>query len=146
MDLHTLPFTFVQPSEGETVFLGTLTATVKIPSTATYGAVALVEHTLAAGFLGAPPHRHQREDEISYVLEGELTVQLDDQIEAVSAGRYILKPRGIMHTFWNAVCQRSGTSAMTINHLTNWSFVCCARWCYTCPRTHARPTCRQRFA
>ena len=37
MDLHTLPFTFVQPSEGETVFLGSLTATVKIPSTATDG-------------------------------------------------------------------------------------------------------------
>ena len=102
MNMHTLPFTFVQPSEGETVFLGPLTATVKIPSTATYGAVALVEHTLAAGFLGAPPHRHQREDEISYVLEGELTVQIGDQIQVVSAGTSILKPRGIMHTFWNA--------------------------------------------
>src|SRR5262245_24558524 len=102
MDRHILPLTFVQPSEGETVSLGTLTTTVKVPSTATYGAVALVEHTLAPGFLGAPPHCHQREDEISYVLEGELTVQIGDQIEVVSAGTYILKPRGIMHTFWNA--------------------------------------------
>ena len=74
MDLHTPPFRFVQPSEGETIVLGALTTMVIIPSTATHGAVALVEHTLAPGYLGAPPHRHEREDEISYILEGQLTV------------------------------------------------------------------------
>lgn len=36
-------------------------------------AAALVEHTLAPGLIGAPPHRHAHEDEISHVLEGTLT-------------------------------------------------------------------------
>src|SRR5262245_56463021 len=102
MNMHTLPFTFVQPSEGETVFFGPLTATVKIPSTATDWAAAPRKHTLAAGLPCARPHRHQREDELSDVLEGELTVQIGDQIRVASAGTSILKPRGIMHTCWNA--------------------------------------------
>jgi mannose-6-phosphate isomerase-like protein (cupin superfamily) len=102
VELHSLPFTLVQPSESETIFLGALTTTIIVPSTATHGAVAFVEHTLAPGYLGAPPHRHQCEDEISYVLEGQLTVQIGDQIQVVSAGTQIVKPRGIMHTFWNA--------------------------------------------
>jgi len=101
MDASPWPLTLVQPHADTLVTLGGLTATVKIPSTATAGAVALVEHTLGPGFLGAPPHRHQREDEISYVLEGELTIQIGDQIQVVPAGAHILKPREIMHTFWN---------------------------------------------
>ncbi|HJZ49023.1 MAG TPA: cupin domain-containing protein [Roseiflexaceae bacterium] len=102
MEQPTLPLTVVEPDAGTIVTMGGLTTTVKVPSTATAGVVAIVEHTLAPGFLGAPPHLHQREDEISYVLDGDLTVQVGEQVQVVSAGAYIVKPRGIMHTVWNA--------------------------------------------
>jgi uncharacterized cupin superfamily protein len=52
--------------------------------------------------LGAPLHRHSREDELSCILEGELTAQLGDRIVIAPAGTYIPKPRGEFHTFWNA--------------------------------------------
>ena len=43
-----------------------------------------------------------REDEISYVLEGELTVQQGDRRDTAGVGGTIVKPRGVFHTFWNA--------------------------------------------
>lgn len=64
--------------------------------------LAVVEHTLPPGGLAAPPHRHSREDEFSYVLEGELTVWEEGRVVAVPAGQWIVKPRNRLHTFWNA--------------------------------------------
>lgn len=68
----------------------------------TGGSYAVVEHTLGAGMLGAPPHRHEREDECSYVLEGTLTVWRAGSVTAIGSGGVVSKPRGEWHTFWNA--------------------------------------------
>ena len=69
---------------------------------ATCGAYVLIEHTLAPGLLGAPPHRHSLEDELSYVLEGTLTVWRDGVVTEAGPGAVVRKPRGEWHTFWNA--------------------------------------------
>jgi quercetin dioxygenase-like cupin family protein len=63
---------------------------------------ALIEHTLAPGLLGAPPHRHANEDEVSYVLEGGLTVWRAGAVTIARPGAVVTKPRGEWHTFWNA--------------------------------------------
>lgn len=63
---------------------------------------ALVEHELAPGLLGAPPHRHAREDECSYVLAGMLTVWREGVVTQVEPGGVVAKPRGEWHAFWNA--------------------------------------------
>jgi uncharacterized cupin superfamily protein len=68
----------------------------------THGAFAIVEHTLAPGSLAAPLHRHAREDELSYVMEGVLGAELGKQVVTATAGTYVHKPRGQWHTFWNA--------------------------------------------
>ena len=68
----------------------------------TGGAYALVEHTLAPGVIGAPPHRHAREDELSYVLSGTLTVWRAGAVTTAPPGTAVAKPRGEWHTFWNA--------------------------------------------
>jgi hypothetical protein len=47
-------------------------------------------------------HRHSREDEISCVTAGELTIQIGDEVHTAGVGSVVLKPRGIFHTFWNA--------------------------------------------
>ena len=65
-------------------------------------AYALIEHTLEPGLLGAPPHRHSNEDEVSCVLEGELTVWRAGTVTVVRPGSIVTKPRGEWHTFWNA--------------------------------------------
>lgn len=89
------------PEEGQFVRLGGLGVKFKLSGEDTGGSFAVVEHPVEPGVL-VPPHRHTREDEISYVLEGEVGVRVGDQEFRVTPGCYIVKPRGIFHTFWNA--------------------------------------------
>ena len=63
--------------------------------------VAVVEHTLAPGKLAAPLHRHTNEDEISYIIEGQMGVQEGGNTFIVETGESAVKSRGIWHTFWN---------------------------------------------
>jgi mannose-6-phosphate isomerase-like protein (cupin superfamily) len=46
--------------------------------------------------------RRYREDELSYVLSGEIGVRIGDRDYVAGPGSYVFKPRGIPHTFWNA--------------------------------------------
>ena len=92
----------VTPSEKYDVSLGDLGARLDISRTENEANVAIVEHTLPAHTLAAPLHRHSREDEISHVLEGEMTVLADDELRSVPAGESVVKGRGVWHTFWNA--------------------------------------------
>ncbi|MEX0743764.1 MAG: cupin domain-containing protein [Actinomycetota bacterium] len=66
------------------------------------GGFALVEHTVAPHVLAGPLHRHTREDEYSYVLEGRLGALLGEEEVFAEAGDLVFKPRGQWHTFWNA--------------------------------------------
>jgi mannose-6-phosphate isomerase-like protein (cupin superfamily) len=66
------------------------------------GGFSLVEHPMGPRVLGAPLHRHSREDEYSYVLEGRVGALLGDDVVFGEPGDLIFKPRGQWHTFWNA--------------------------------------------
>jgi quercetin dioxygenase-like cupin family protein len=79
-----------------------LGTTYKVLSESVGGSAAIVEHTLDAKCLGAPMHKHTRENEISYVLEGELSVIQNGEVQIAGPGQYIVKPKEIFHTFWNA--------------------------------------------
>jgi mannose-6-phosphate isomerase-like protein (cupin superfamily) len=92
----------VSPDDGELIRIGGFGTRYAVPSPATRGAAAVVEHTLEPGLLGAPMHRHAREDEISCVLAGELTIRIGAEVVTASVGDVVLKPRGVFHTFWNA--------------------------------------------
>ena len=48
---------------------------------------------------GPPLHVHEREDEAFYVLEGGLSVRMNDEEFEASAGSFVFLPRGIPHTF-----------------------------------------------
>lgn len=96
----------VRPSDGHYVVFWGLGTTYKVLSDVLGGSLGVVEHTLEPGWLGAPPHKHAREDETSYVLEGTLTVEQEGEVATAGPGEYILKPRGIFHTFWNAGTER----------------------------------------
>ena len=92
----------VTPPQKYDVTLGQLGARLDIARTENEANVAIVEHTLPPHTLAAPLHRHSREDELSYVLEGEMTVLADDELTTVPAEQSVVKGRGVWHTFWNA--------------------------------------------
>jgi mannose-6-phosphate isomerase-like protein (cupin superfamily) len=63
---------------------------------------SLVEHPMSARALAAPIHKHTREDEYSYVLQGSVGALLGDEVVIGKPGDLIFKPRNQWHTFWNA--------------------------------------------
>ena len=85
------------PGEGEAVDFGGLGARFM----AVGEGFSLVEHVIAPRTLAAPLHVHEHEDEYSYVLEGEVGVQVAGEVRYARAGDLVAKPRGIWHAFWN---------------------------------------------
>lgn len=90
------------PRDGESVHLMALGVRFMIDGATTSGAFSLVEHPLPARALGSPLHTHTREDEYTYVVEGQVGVQLGDEVLVAEPGALVVKPRGIAHAFWNA--------------------------------------------
>ena len=78
-----------------------------IDSRETGGRFALVQHLFAPRALAAPMHRHSREDEYTYVLEGRIGAVLGGEEFIAGPGDLIFKPRGQWHTFWNAGDERA---------------------------------------
>ncbi|MFE5535987.1 cupin domain-containing protein [Streptomyces sp. NPDC056519] len=95
------PLTIVRPGEGSEGFLGSIGVAFKLWGEDTGGAVSVVEHPFPVGAL-VPPHLHTREDEYSIVTEGEIGFRSGDRETVLGAGGYITKPRGEVHTMWNA--------------------------------------------
>jgi quercetin dioxygenase-like cupin family protein len=71
--------------------------------------VSVIENTVPTGFPGPPLHHHDF-DETFYVLEGELTVQLEEEIFTRTRGELAFALRNVPHTFANL----SGASARTL--------------------------------
>ena len=55
---------------GRTALIGPLTARTMLPTEVAGGRLSIVEHYLDPKELGAPLHRHAREDEYTVVVEG----------------------------------------------------------------------------
>jgi mannose-6-phosphate isomerase-like protein (cupin superfamily) len=92
----------VGPTDGKTGTLAAIGVRFMIDTDDTGARFSLVEHPMPPRALAAPLHRHSREDEYSFVLEGRMGAQLGEEIVYASAGDLVFKPRGQWHTFWNA--------------------------------------------
>jgi mannose-6-phosphate isomerase-like protein (cupin superfamily) len=92
----------VGPQDGKAGFLGSIGVRFMIDGDETDGGFSLVEHPMSPRALAAPLHRHLREDEYSYVLEGRMGALLGDEVLEAGPGDLVFKPRNQWHTFWNA--------------------------------------------
>ena len=89
------------PQDGKAGFLGSIGVRFMIDGEEAGGRFSLVEHPMSPRALAAPLHRHTREDEFSYVLEGRVGALLGDEVVVGDPGDLIFKPRNQWHTFWN---------------------------------------------
>jgi len=93
--------TVMEPGAGRVGDLGSIGVQFKLWGGDTNGEVSVVEHPFPVGAL-VPPHLHTREDEYSIVTQGEIGFRSGSRQVVLAAGGYITKPRGEMHTMWNA--------------------------------------------
>ena len=93
----------VGPTDGKSVDLGSIGARMMIwTEDVPEGSFSLVEHPMPPHRLAAPLHKHSREDEYSYVLEGRMGADLGGEVVYGDPGDLVFKPQGQWHTFWNA--------------------------------------------
>ena len=92
----------VGPRDGKAGFLGSIGVRLMIEGPEAGDRFSLVEHPMSPRALAAPLHRHTREDEYSYVLEGRLGALLGEEVVVAGPGDLVFKPRNQWHTFWNA--------------------------------------------
>lgn len=100
--MQTTPPQVLGSADGKVGFLGSIGVRFMVDGDATGGGFSLVEHPMSARALAAPLHRHLREDEYSYVIEGRMGALLGDDVLKAGPGDLVVKPRGEWHTFWNA--------------------------------------------
>ena len=85
-------------------FAGT-TMTVLVPGTETDGAFTVL-HVIKPPGSSTPPHSHDHEFEVPYVLSGALSAETEGRIETRGSGEFIVLPPGRPHRLFNA----SGTT------------------------------------
>jgi quercetin dioxygenase-like cupin family protein len=72
--------------------------TWKVTTQESDGAFFLFEDEMTQGKM-TPWHCHPDSDELAYVLEGEVEVNIDGDTRRVSAGGMWMSPRGVSHAF-----------------------------------------------
>src|SRR5438552_1433542 len=97
------------PNDGKAGSLGTIDVRFMIDRADAGERFSLVEHPMPPRSLAGPLHRHSREDEYSYVLEGRVGALLGDEVVVGEPVNLIFKPRGQ----WE---RRGSTSADPRNH------------------------------
>jgi mannose-6-phosphate isomerase-like protein (cupin superfamily) len=79
----------------------------KATAATTGGALDQLELTADPDHEGAPEHIHDAVDETFFVLDGAFRFKLGDQLLLAEAGTFVFVPRGVNHTWRNAVLRRS---------------------------------------
>jgi quercetin dioxygenase-like cupin family protein len=74
---------------------------LKFTKADTEATLAVVEAVIGPGRL-IPPHRHGREDEYVFVIEGTVGVRVGATETSASQGTYVAMPREVPHALWNA--------------------------------------------
>ncbi|MGH2925989.1 MAG: cupin domain-containing protein, partial [Solirubrobacterales bacterium] len=92
----------VAPTGGRAVDLTSVGVRFMAWAEETGGGFSLVEHPIPPKTLVAPLHKHSREDEYSFVVEGRMGAVLGDEVIHAETGDLAFKPRDQWHTFWNA--------------------------------------------
>jgi mannose-6-phosphate isomerase-like protein (cupin superfamily) len=90
----------VAPGSGRTVLLHDLQIRHTVSGGQTAGAFSIVEHVIAPKVL-VKPHRHTREDEVSIVLRGTVSVRVGTLEFQAGPGSYVVKPKDVPHAIWN---------------------------------------------
>jgi quercetin dioxygenase-like cupin family protein len=89
------------PGEGERLAVGPSSTVIKADGAATDGRFFLSETEIAPGFGGPPLHTHEKLMDMFYVLDGTLTLVVEDETIEAEPGTFACIPPGTRHSFSN---------------------------------------------
>lgn len=88
----------IEPGAGDHRFFLNHLATVKVGAGESASGLSAVEFTAPRGF-GPPLHLHREEDELLYVLDGEIRLDVGAESHVATAGTLASLPHGVPHVF-----------------------------------------------
>ncbi|MEO6546965.1 MAG: cupin domain-containing protein [Ferruginibacter sp.] len=94
--------------EGRVYKLGAMTAIFKADLEETDDQYSISEWWLDPHSSGPHAHQHEDQDQVFYVLEGTISMFIDDQWIEASKGTFIRIARNTMHSFANRTDEKAG--------------------------------------
>jgi len=95
------------PGEGRGYDMGRIKAVFKADGAETAGRYSISEWWLEPNTTGPGAHSHP-EDDVFYVIDGTMTLQVGDRWIDAPKGAFVLVPGGITHDFQNRGAERAG--------------------------------------
>ena len=92
----------VREADAEVLGWTPMTAHLLADSSATGGALSVMQTTIGEGTEGARPHTHTRSAELFYVLDGELHILTGDRVVTAGKGDLVVVPPNKAHAFATA--------------------------------------------
>ena len=111
------------PGEGDALSIGLSNTAFKAEGSETGGFFSLIETDLAAGFAEPVRHRHRRFVDSFYVLEGSVSLQVDERHFDAGPGDLALVSPGTAHTLSNP----SDDTVRVLNVMAPGGFEQCVR-------------------
>ena len=104
---------FLPPGGGRSYPMGRISAVFKADGDETHGGYSISEWRLEAHTQGPGAHSHE-EDDIFYVIEGTMSILVDDRWIDAPEGSFVLAPGGLTHDFENRSSRRAGVLNFSI--------------------------------
>ncbi|XZF15958.1 cupin domain-containing protein [Chitinophagaceae bacterium MMS25-I14] len=98
----------LQPGQGRTYHLGPMTAIFKADEQETGAQYSISEWWLEPNSEGPGAHQHTDQDQVFYILEGTVSMFVEDKWMDAERGTFIRVPRNTMHTFANRTDKKAG--------------------------------------
>jgi quercetin dioxygenase-like cupin family protein len=111
--IMTRKASIVPPGGGRVYLMGRMHAVFKADRDETANGYSLSEWWLEPRTTGPGQHAHE-EDHAFYVLDGTLSVQIEEVWTDAAKGSYVLIPGGTRHTFENRGTVRAGFLSLNV--------------------------------
>jgi len=118
---------FLPPGKGRSYPMGRISAVFKADGDETQSRYSISEWWLEPRTQGPGPHAHA-EDDVFYVIEGTMSILVEDRWIDAPRGSFILVPGGLLHDFENRSPERAGILNVSIPGDFETEMPAIARW------------------